>query len=69
MLIRTGHSPDYSEERRREIFETTKQLEGKESWTSIGKRFNMSYQTFFGVRKSNWWKELEEEYATKLAQS
>ena len=62
MKSRLGNVVDFSDERRKEIFDMYHELEGKESYTEIAHRCGISYTSLRIMKtKRAWWKDLEAE--------
>ena len=59
---RFGKSKDYSQAKRRHIYETVKKFEGKLSYTDIAQQLlDTNYMVLSHCRKSKWFQEMKKQ--------
>lgn len=59
MNSRKGKSLDYTEEKRKKIWDTYHEMKDEYSMTDIAHHLEMSAVNFYHIRRTRWWEELE----------
>ena len=61
MQVRKGRSQDYDEDQRKRIWETYLKMRDDHSLAEIAHAVGLPQINFYQMRKTKWWKKLEEE--------